>query len=175
MLQKKILELSSTEQFLHSVKQDDKLFHDSIHIITGNNNHISFTAYKYNEYNEMILFADKQWMDVLIYAADPDLERIVINRQQIKQSMLRDNIYGLPPSSCPGKLLSLLHWRFRKSSLDSANKLAIITRDEEAGAAEFLESLVIEMAHRNNLEPLFLDWIEKNIRFFCTTEKNLKS
>ncbi|NCU04835.1 MAG: hypothetical protein GXC73_12695 [Chitinophagaceae bacterium] len=116
-----------------------------------------------------VLSAENHWPLILDIALDPDLELIIINQQPSANDLMPDNIYQLPPASISGKLLSLLYWRFRHQSEAGASGFKIICRDNKGNHPQLIESLIMEMAHLNNLPPAFLDWIENANKFYQLT------
>lgn len=124
------------------------------------------TAKNSSSYCNHVLYAKEQWADVLEHAADPALEIIILNKRTIREDILRDNIKLAPPFSFPGKLLALLFHRFKHFNGDTQKGISIVSVDDDQKSPEILESIMLEMAHLNGLDPCFLDWIENANRFY---------
>lgn len=118
-----------------------------------------------NNRKPQVLYARQNWADLMDFACDAELEMIVLHKKQIRSEMLKENIWLAPPPSFPGKLLALLFRRFEKFEGDRNKGLVIVSPDEDDRAPEIMESVMLEMAHLNRLDPSFLDWIEKANRF----------
>lgn len=118
-----------------------------------------------NNRKPQVLYARQNWADLMDFASDAELEMIVLHKKQIRSEMLKENIWLAPPPSFPGKLLALLFRRFEKFEGDRNKGVVIVSPDEDDRAPEIMESVMLEMAHLNRLDPSFLDWIEKANRF----------
>ena len=117
------------------------------------------------------IFSDKiqfktQWQKLLVYSHVSDLGIIFFKYDQLRGDVLEDNIKFVPPFSLPGKLLVFLLERFKYFKGASNKGLVILSIGHTAQDAATIEAIILELAHLNNLEPTFLDWIE-NSNFFC--------
>ncbi len=112
-----------------------------------------------------ILSEKKQWPEILACAENPDLSVIISNKTIVKKNILKDNINAIPPFSFPGKLLAILYKRFKHFDGNALKGLIIISGEQQDNKPEILEAIVLELAHLNNLEPSFLDWIENASQF----------
>lgn len=119
-----------------------------------------------NSHISRILSAKEQWPEVLSCACNPDLEIIISNKRIVRKDVLKDNISLIPPFSFPGKLLAILFKRFEfyKGALDKGLVIFCVEQDEDT--TQVLETILLELAHLNNLHPSFLDWIENANRFY---------
>ena len=112
-----------------------------------------------------VLSAKEQWPEILACGCNPDLEYIVCSEKVSAKNTLKDYIRSNPPFSLPGKLLAVLFHRFEHFKGASDKGLTIISTEKITSNAEILESIVLELAHLNNLKPAFLDWIENANHF----------
>ncbi len=107
-----------------------------------------------------------QWLEILTCASNSDLEIIIFRHADLEKNVLEDNIKFNPPFSFPGKLLAFLFRRFRYFKAAPDKGLVILSVGVTSRKTEMLEAIILELAHLNNLEPAFLDWIE-NANYFC--------
>lgn len=107
-----------------------------------------------------VLSAGKQWNDVLACAANPNLKLVISNTTEVGIQLLREDIRQSPPASFPGKLLAFLLARYRAFHGDTAKGLVIVPTELLTGNGALLESIVLELAHLNNLEYGFIEWLE---------------
>ena len=112
-----------------------------------------------------VLSAKNQWPEILACGCNPELEFIVCSEKVSTKSSLKDYIRSTTPFSLPGKLLAVLFHRFEHFKGASDKGLTIISTEKITSNAEILESIVLELAHLNNLKPAFLDWIENANHF----------
>ena len=107
-----------------------------------------------------VLLAKQQWDDVLNVAISPDLQIVISNTTEIGIQLIQDDIRQAPPESFPGKLLAVLYARYQAFAGDLSKGLVIVPTEliPENGAK--LEAILVELAHRNELESEFIDWLE---------------
>ena len=110
-----------------------------------------------------LVTAKKQWLEILTAASDSELKTISYVDAYPGNILLKDNIKSNPPQSLPGKLLAFLFHRYKYFKGAPDKGVTIIST--ESFNAEALEAIVLELAHLNNLSPVFLDWIENSNRF----------
>lgn len=115
-----------------------------------------------------VLSANRQWPDILACASNPALEIVLSNTTEVGISLVREDIHLKPPASFPGKLLAFLYARFRAFGGDPAKGLVIVPTELIPGNGTLLESIVLELAHLNDLEYEFLEWLE-NACTFCNS------
>lgn len=105
----------------------------------------------------------KQWIEILSSASGDDLKTIIY--EGVKNWTFKiDNIKSTPPSSLPGKLLAFLFQRFKYFN-GAADKGVTIISSQPNTCGQTLEAIILELAHLNNLDPEFLDWIENSNKF----------
>jgi len=115
-----------------------------------------------------VLSASNQWDSVLECADNPDLQVIISNTTEVGITLMQDNIHHTPPVSFPGKLVAFLYQRFKHFKGDISKGMVIIPTELIPDNGDVLLSIVLELAHQNNLETSFIDWIE-NANFFCNS------
>ncbi len=114
-----------------------------------------------------VLSARTQWNEVLACATNPDLRLIISNTTEMGIILIPDdNVHGRPPVSFPAKLLSFLYKRYKYFKGDHEKGLVIVPTELITGNGKRLLSVVIELAHINNFNYAFIDWLE-TANFFC--------
>ncbi|QIL75139.1 tagaturonate reductase [Hymenobacter sp. HDW8] len=107
-----------------------------------------------------VLSAKSQWAEVLDFAASPDLQVVISNTTEVGIQLSADNIQQEPPHSFPGKLLAVLYARFQAFDGDVSKGLIIVPTELIPDNGSKLEAILLELAHRNGLEPEFIEWLE---------------
>ena len=115
-----------------------------------------------------VLSAHQQWTEVLTCAANPLLEIVISNTTEVGIQLVQEDIRQMPPRSFPGKLLAFLHARYRFFHGDLSKGLVIVPTELVTGNGDLLESIVLELAHANQLEYGFIEWLE-NACTFCNS------
>lgn len=115
-----------------------------------------------------VLSARSQWAEVLQVAASPDLQVVISNTTEVGIQLVTEDIQLMPPASFPGKLLAVLHARFKAFAGDVRKGLIIVPTELIPDNGRKLEGIVLELAHRNDLGPAFIDWL-KTANYFCNT------
>lgn len=115
-----------------------------------------------------VLSAKSQWAAVLDVAASPDLQVVVSNTTEVGIQFVNEDIHLTPPASFPGKLLAVLYRRFQVFEGDVSCGLVIVPTELIPDNGRKLEAIVLELAHRNELGPEFIDWLE-TANHFCNT------
>lgn len=115
-----------------------------------------------------VLSAKSQWQSILDCAKNPALQIIISNTTEVGIQLVQDNISDTPPTSFPGKLLAFLYARFKAFGGAKESGLVIVPTELIPDNGSKLESIVIELAHRNGLESDFLDWLEST-NHFCNS------
>jgi tagaturonate reductase len=149
-----------------------KFSHTTIGILKGNQSFLSGQhRFKSHEkiftlgFLENIQLKD-QWSEIMNAVCNPVLKIIIFKNTELRKDVLQDDIKSFSPFSFHGKLLAFLFQRFNHFEGASDKGLVIVSTGLTARNAEILEAIILEMAHLNNLEPAFLDWIE-NSNYFC--------
>lgn len=115
-----------------------------------------------------VLSAKNQWDDVLAFAASPDLEIVISNTTEVGIQLVKEDVRQSPPASFPGKLLAVLLARYRAFHGDPAKGLVIVPTELLPDNGAKLKSIVLELAHFNDLETGFFEWIEQAC-VFCNS------
>jgi tagaturonate reductase len=115
-----------------------------------------------------VIYAKTQWSLVLDLARNPAISIVISNTTETGIQLVQDDIYQWPPVSFPGKLLAFLYARYVAFSGSPAHGVVIIPTELITDNGRKLESIVLELAHRNGLEAAFIDWIEQS-NHFCNS------
>jgi tagaturonate reductase len=116
-----------------------------------------------------VLSARSDWDEILKCAANGDMQVIISNTTEVGIVLdKKDNIHLSPPQSFPGKLLAFLYQRYKIFDGDITKGMVIIPTELITNNGSVLESIVLELAHLNGLETLFIDWLE-NHNHFCNS------
>jgi len=112
-----------------------------------------------------VLSAVNDWEKILEVAQSPDLQLIISNTTEVGIQLVKDDVRKHPPVSFPGKLLAVLYARYKTFNGNKDRGLIIIPTELIVDNGKKLESIVLELAHLNKLEPAFMDWIESSNKF----------
>jgi len=115
-----------------------------------------------------VLSATNDWESILKTAYNPYLKVIISNTTEVGIQLTQDNITKHPPVSFPGKLLAILYERYKAFGGSDKSGLVIIPTELIVDNGKKLESIVLELAHLNQLPPAFMDWLE-NCNHFCNS------
>jgi tagaturonate reductase len=115
-----------------------------------------------------VLSAKTQWSLVLDLARNPAISIVISNTTELGIQLFQDDIYQWPPVSFPGKLLAFIYARFRAFGGNPEYGMVIVPTELISDNGKKLESIVLELAHRNGLESNFIDWLEQS-NFFCNS------
>ncbi|MBD2755856.1 tagaturonate reductase [Spirosoma validum] len=107
-----------------------------------------------------VLSAKQQWDDVLQVATSPDLQIVISNTTEVGIQLVQDDVRQSPPESFPGKLLAVLYARYQAFNGDPAKGLVIVPTELIPENGTKLEAILLELAHRNEFESGFIDWLE---------------
>ena len=115
-----------------------------------------------------VLSAKSDWKRILECAHNPEMKIIISNTTEVGIQLVQDNITSEPPVSFPGKLLAFLYERFKAFNGSAASGMVIIPTELITDNGSKLESIVLELAHRNNIDFKFIEWLE-NHNSFCNS------
>ncbi|GAB2957098.1 tagaturonate reductase [Hymenobacter coalescens] len=107
-----------------------------------------------------VLSAKSQWAEVLRFAQSPDLQVVISNTTEVGIQLVADDVRQSPPVSFPGKLLAVLYVRWKAFKGDRSKGLVIVPTELIPDNGSKLEAILLELAHRNELEADFIDWLE---------------
>ena len=115
-----------------------------------------------------VLSAKTQWSLVLDLAKNPAVGIVISNTTELGIQLIQDDIYHWPPVSFPGKLLAFLYARYVAFAGSPDHGVVIVPTELISDNGTKLESIVLELAHRNGLESNFIDWLEQS-NSFCNS------
>jgi tagaturonate reductase len=101
-------------------------------------------------------------------AHSPHLQVVISNTTEVGIQLVQDDIRKHPPVSFPGKLLAVLYERYKAFNGSDKCGLVIVPTELIVDNGKKLESIVLELAHLNKLEPAFMDWLE-GCNHFCNS------
>lgn len=109
-----------------------------------------------------VLTASTQWDEVLACAHNPELSVVISNTTEVGIKLVKEDIHQSPPSSFPAKLLAFLYARYQAFAGDPEKGLIIAPTELIPDNGDKLERILLELAHLNNLEAEFIDWMEQH-------------
>jgi tagaturonate reductase len=115
-----------------------------------------------------VLSAASQWSDVLALASKDTIRIVISNTTEVGIKPVQERIDADPPASYPGKLLAFLYARFKACAGATEGGLVIIPTELISDNGQLLKSIVTDLAHFNDLEPGFLDWLDHS-NHFCSS------
>ena len=115
-----------------------------------------------------VLGARSDWQLILKCAYNPELKIIISNTTEVGIQLVADNINSEPPVSFPGKLLAFLFERFKAFNGTNESGMMIVPTELITDNGAKLESILLELAHQNNLDFKFIEWLE-NHNTFCNS------
>jgi tagaturonate reductase len=115
-----------------------------------------------------VLSAGKDWEAILKVAHSPHLQVVISNTTEVGIQLVQDDIRKHPPVSFPGKLLAVLYERYKAFNGSDKCGLVIVPTELIVDNGKKLESIILELAHLNKLEPAFMDWLE-GCNHFCNS------
>ena len=115
-----------------------------------------------------VLSASTEWDKILDCAHNPQMQVIISNTTEVGIQLLPDDIRKHPPVSYPGKLLAFLFERYRAFGGSEQSGMVIIPTELIPDNGKKLESIVLELAHLNGLDDVFIEWLEQK-NHFCSS------
>ena len=115
-----------------------------------------------------VLSARTEWARILECAHNPELKIILSNTTEVGIQLAEDSAFDKPPASFPGKLLAFLYERFLAFNGSDESGMIIIPTELITDNGSKLETIVFELAHRNQLDFKFIEWLEKS-NTFCNS------
>ncbi|HMU47160.1 MAG TPA: tagaturonate reductase [Chitinophagaceae bacterium] len=115
-----------------------------------------------------VLGAKTEWKKILECAHNPEMNIILSNTTEVGIQLVQDDINAEPPVSFPGKLLAFLYERFKAFKGSKESGMVIVPTELITDNGSKLESIVLELAHRNNLDYKFIEWLETH-NTFCNS------
>ncbi|MDX1936557.1 MAG: tagaturonate reductase [Flavihumibacter sp.] len=115
-----------------------------------------------------VLSAKTNWNEILDCAHSKEMQLIISNTTEVGIQLVQDDIGDEPPVSFPGKLLAFLYERFKVFEGAPESGMVIVPTELITDNGTKLESIVLELAHRNGLDFKFIEWLE-NHNTFCNS------
>jgi len=115
-----------------------------------------------------VLSAANDWTEILKVAQSSDLKIVISNTTEVGIQFIKEDVRNQPSISFPGKLLAVLYERYKAFKGSPESGLIIIPTELIVDNGKKLESIVFELAHLNNLEHEFMDWLEDH-NTFCNS------
>lgn len=115
-----------------------------------------------------VLTAGTEWNKILEIAASNELEVVISNTTEVGIQLVEDNIHAVPPISFPGKLLAVLHHRYKTFSGAKDKGLVIVPTELIVDNGTKLEEILVTLAKKNNLSSDFIIWL-KNDNEICNS------
>ncbi|MBL0131737.1 MAG: tagaturonate reductase [Chitinophagaceae bacterium] len=115
-----------------------------------------------------VLSAKTEWKRILECAHNPEIKIVISNTTEVGIQLVQDDITNDPPVSFPGKLLAFLFERFKAFNGSAQSGMVILPTELITDNGSKLESIVLELAHRNSLDYTFIEWLENHI-IFCNS------
>ncbi len=112
-----------------------------------------------------VLNANSQWEEILACAHNIELKIIISNTTEVGICLMPDSISDNPPESFPGKLMAFLYERFVAFNGAPEAGMVIVPTELVTDNGSKLESILLELAHRNKLEDAFIEWLENHNQF----------
>lgn len=115
-----------------------------------------------------VLSAKTEWKQILECAHNPEMKIVISNTTEVGIQLVEDDVHAEPPVSFPGKLLAFLYERFKAFNGSAESGMVIVPTELITDNGSKLEAIVLELAHRNNLDFKFLEWLESH-NHFCNS------
>lgn len=112
-----------------------------------------------------VLGAKTEWKKILECAHNPEMNIVISNTTEVGIQLVEDDVNAEPPVSFPGKLLAFLYERFKSFGGSAESGMVIVPTELITDNGSKLEAIVLELAHRNNLDFKFIEWLETHNRF----------
>jgi tagaturonate reductase len=115
-----------------------------------------------------VLGAKSEWRKILDCAHNPAMNIVISNTTEVGIQLVQDDINAEPPVSFPGKLLAFLFERYKAFDGSTESGMVIVPTELITDNGSKLESIVLELAHRNGLDYKFIEWLETH-NTFCNS------
>jgi len=90
------------------------------------------------------------------------LKVVISNTTEVGLQFVPENVFQNVPASFPGKLLAVLHERFR---ILPDEKIVVIPTELISDNGEKLHSIIQELARWNGLDNNFMQWLDAKVKF----------
>jgi tagaturonate reductase len=115
-----------------------------------------------------VLAAGSDWDAIMEFARSPDLQIVISNTTEVGIRFIEDDITSTPPTSFPGKLLAVLHERFKALGGTAASGLVIVPAELIVDNGKKLKAVILEQADNHRLSNDFINWIKEH-NYFCNS------
>lgn len=115
-----------------------------------------------------VINANQNWAAVLAIAESKELKIIISNTTEVGITLVDESIHQNPPSSFPAKVLAVLYQRFKTFNGSKESGLVIIATELIPDNGTKLASIVLQLAHFNQLEADFITWLNA-ANTFCNS------
>lgn len=112
-----------------------------------------------------VLTAGTEWPAILEVARNPELQIVISNTTEVGIQLVEDDVHKAPPVSFPGKLLAVLHERYKALGNNEASGLVIVPTELIVDNGKKLKGIVLELATINDFDSDFIHWIDKHNHF----------
>ncbi|MDR2569541.1 MAG: tagaturonate reductase [Oscillospiraceae bacterium] len=110
-----------------------------------------------------------QWEEVLKCAENPEITLVISNTTEAGIVYDgSDKIDAAPPDTFPGKIVAYLYRRFKHFKGENTKGLIFLPCELNDKNGELLKKTVLKLAASWNMEPTFIEWIDKNNHFLNT-------
>lgn len=161
----RILVVKSTQSDSSAFDRQDGLF---TICASGIQNGMPVEENSINASISRVVSAQTEWNEILQAAANPNLSVIISNTTEVGIQLVDDSIQSNPPKSFPGKLLAFLYERYRVLGNSLQQKIVVIPTELLPDNGAVLKSIVVELAHRNQVDVNFMGWLEQQV-IFCNS------
>ena len=161
----RVVVVKSTESDSSAFDKQDGLY---TICIRGVQNGKSVQENKINASISRVLSARTEWKKILECAHNAEMKIIISNTTEVGIQLVQDDINSGPPISFPGKLLAFLYERYKAFNGSGASGMVIVPTELITDNGSKLKSIVLELAHRNNVDFKFIEWL-KNHNTFCNS------
>ena len=161
----RILVVKSTQSDSSAFDSQDGLF--SI-CARGMQNGMPVEENSINASISRVVSAQTEWNEILQAAVNPNLSVIISNTTEVGIQLVEDSIQSNPPQSFPGKLLAFLFERYRVLGNTPQQKIVVIPTELLPDNGAVLKAIVLELAHRNQIDFKFMEWLEEQV-IFCNS------
>lgn len=115
-----------------------------------------------------VISANRQWDDLMASAANAQLQIVISNTTEVGIQLVKESIFQKPPLSFPAKLLAFLFERYQVFQGAPEAGMLVIPTELLTDNGKKLKSIVKELAEFNNLDTLFLEWLDRH-NCFCNS------
>lgn len=156
---------STAQGGTNAFAQQDGLY---THLVKGIVDGISVEETIINASVSRVLAAKEEWNKILQCASNEAMQIIISNTTEVGITYKEENIYDGVPTSFPGKLLSWLHERYKIFNGAADAGMIIIPTELLPGNADWLKSILLQLAVYNKLEENFMLWLQ-TANHFCNS------